>query len=186
MSIGLLLKEVVILKSIRQKLYVYVGITAFGCLLLVFMITGSLTRMEMGLVPVMLIAVFDIVWSGVSFREYKRLKDAQLIIENRILNICPVISDQNDRRVSGIPAENLEVFISCFGILFDSRIIKFSQEGIRLKSVDIGRDFITLTYGDDRQIRSTRLLRPEIDSSEMIGIVEKFRYETGIIPTIIA
>ncbi len=61
----------------------------------------------------------------------------------------------------------MEVFVSYFGILLDSKIIKFNQDGILLKAVEIGRDFISLTYGKGKQIRNTRLFHAEISSGEL-------------------
>ena len=78
-----------------------------------------------------------------------------------------------------------EYIAAYFGILLDSKIIKFNQDGIRLKAVEIGCDFISLTYGTDKQVQNTRLLREAIDRGELKGIAEKFRYETGIVPVII-
>lgn len=81
-------------------------------------------------------------------------------------------------------ADDIEVFVSYFGILLDSRVIKFNQEGTFLKAVEIGRDYISLTYGTDKRVQSTRLLHAAIDDKEVDRIAEKFRHETGIVPVI--
>lgn len=104
------------------------------------------------------------------------IKAAQLIIENQILHIQPAIfMDQN---------ESIEVYVSCFGILLESKIIKFNQEGIRLKAVELGRNYITITYGTDLRMQSTKLIYAEISEYTLQEIVRSFRYETGVIPVI--
>ena len=76
------------------------------------------------------------------------------------------------------------MFVSGFGILLGSKIIKFNQGGIRLKAVEIGRDYLSIDFGTDVEIRNIRLLHIRPDSAALAGIIEKFRYETGITPTI--
>ncbi|MGI5835755.1 MAG: hypothetical protein ACOX87_04580 [Chloroflexota bacterium] len=82
-------------------------------------------------------------------------------------------------------AESYDVFVSYFGILLGSRIVRFNQDGIFLKGVKIGRDSISLTYGTDKGTRITRFLHPEISQGELERIAERFRYETGIVPVTI-
>ncbi len=122
--------------------------------------------------------------AGFWIRELGKLKIARLIAENQILHIRPaVISDSVGDASKPEGKENIEVFISYFGILLNTKIIKFNQDGIRLKAVEIGRDFISLTYGTEKRTQNTRLLRAPIDSAAMDEIRERFRYETGITPT---
>lgn len=116
----------------------------------------------------------------------KKLKAARLIVENQILHIQPAVLRERDSRkeIEIQPCETVEMFVSCFGILLGSKIIKFNQDGIRLKAVEIGRDYLSLDYGTDTDTRNIRLLHARPDSIVLAGIIEKFRYETGIIPTI--
>lgn len=80
--------------------------------------------------------------------------------------------------------DDIDVFVSYFGILLESRVIKFNQEGTFLKAVEIGPDYISLTYGTDKRVQSTRLLHAAIDDEEVERIAERFRHETGIVPVI--
>lgn len=48
-----------------------------------------------------------------------------------------------------------------------------------------GGDFISFTYGTPIWTRNIRLLCPLIEPDAMDEISEKFRYETGIIPSYI-
>lgn len=101
-----------------------------------------------------------------SGRAGEKVKAARLIVENQILNLQPAI------------------YVSCFGILLDTRIIKFNRDGIRLLAVEIGRDYLSLDYGTDTTAQNVRLRHTGIDSDSLEDISERFRYETGIVPTI--
>lgn len=120
------------------------------------------------------------------FTMSKKLKDARLIVENQILHIQPaVFREPSNRNESGIqPCETVEMFVSGFGILLGSKIIKFNREGIRLKAVEIGQDYLSIDYVTDAEARNIRLLHARPDSSTLAGIIEKFRYETGILPVV--
>ena len=120
------------------------------------------------------------------FTVRKRLTAARLIVENQILHIQPAVERVRDSmKGSEVEScETVEMYVSCFGILLGSKVIKFNQEGIRLKAVEIGRDYLSLDYGRDTDIRSIRLIHSRPDSEILAGIIEKFRYETGITPTI--
>ena len=120
------------------------------------------------------------------FTMRKKLTAARLIVENQILHIQPAVLRERDSMEESEAAscETVEMFVSCFGILLGSRIIKFNQEGIRLKAVEIGRDYLSLDYGRDTDISNIRLIHSRPDSAVLADIIEKFRYETGITPTI--
>lgn len=116
----------------------------------------------------------------------QRLKAARLIIENQILHIQPAVLRKRDsmKENEAESLETVEMFVSCFGILLGSKVIKFNQEDIRLKAVEIGRDYLSLGYGRDTDISNIRLIHSRPDSAVLADIIEKFRYETGITPTI--
>lgn len=132
-----------------------------------------------------------IIASGISagfwIREIGKLKIARLIAENPILHISTAaISDISAEASQPENIENTEVFVSYFGILLDEKIIKFNQDGVRLRAVEIGTDFISFTYGTKKRTQYIRLLRPAIDPAAMEKICERFRYETGIAPTLLS
>ena len=120
------------------------------------------------------------------FTENQRLTAARLIVENQILHIQPAVLRERDSAKEGKAesCETVEMFVSCFGILLGSKVIKFNQEGIRLKAVEIGRDYLSLDYGRDTDIHNIRLIYSRPDSTVLASIIEKFRYETGITPTV--
>ena len=120
------------------------------------------------------------------FTMNQRLTAARLIVENQILHIQPAVQRvRNSMKESEAESlETVEMFVSCFGILLGSKVIKFNQEGIRLKAVEIGRDYLSLDYGRDMDVRNIRLIHASPDSTVLASIIEKFRYETGITPTV--
>jgi len=120
------------------------------------------------------------------FTMRKKLTAARLIVENQILHIQPAVQRvRNSMKESEAESlETVEMFVSYFGILLGSKVIKFNQEDIRLKAVEIGRDYLSLDYGRDTDISNIRLIHSRPDSAVLADIIEKFRYETGITPTI--
>ena len=176
------------MKAIRKKSYIFVAFTGFfvltGVMLLVF--GGAVSEIR---VQILLASV--IIASGISagfwIREIGKLKITRLIAENPILHISTAaISDISAEASQPENIENTEVFVSYFGILLDEKIIKFNQDGVRLRAVEIGTDFISFTYGTEKRTQYIRLLRPAIDSAAMEKICERFRYETGIAPTLLS
>lgn len=174
------------MKLIKIRLYVYAGMAVGGVAACILIFIKSVISVQNPGILSILIIKMTILLAAFSVREYKSLKAARLIIENQILHIQPAVIGVKElgKETEISPGETIEFFISCFGILLDSRIIKFNQDGINLKAVEIGRNFISMTYGTDKKTQTTRLLHAEIDSGELVEIVEKFRYETGIVPTI--
>ena len=105
----------------------------------------------------------------------KNLRSAQLIVENTIIPIQPaVICGQT----------NFGIYVSVFGILLDDQIIEWGGgSGKSLKAVKIGRDYISIDCGTKEDDQHVRLLYPRPGDDELTAIIEKFRYETGIVPT---
>ena len=173
------------LKAIKRKNFILTALTGFGMLtgvmLLVFGGGVSEIRAQIPLASVMIASA---VAAGFWLRGLSKLKIARLIVENPILHIrTAVISDLSDEAAQQSEPENTEVIVSYFGILLDEKVIKFNQDGIRLRTVEIGADFISFTYGTEKRTQNIRLLRPAINPEELDKIAEKFRYETGITPT---
>lgn len=119
---------------------------------------------------------------------YKKLMMAKLIIDNRIMHIrqAQIIDDKNNAfsQNKKLPSD-IEIFISCFGILVDSRIIKFNLDGVTLQTVELSDRYITLTYGTKRKSEKIRILHETLTFQEMIRITESFRYETGVTPILV-
>lgn len=130
--------------------------------------------------------LFTIILIGLWVRENNKMKMATLIVENKILQInSVVVSHKKGKRSKMEDSKGIEVLISYFGILLDSKIIKFNQEHIRLKAVEIQHGFISITYGTDEWIKNIRLICSILDEEQLKRLSEKFEYETGIKPTIL-
>jgi hypothetical protein len=175
------------LKAIKRKNSILAALTGFGILtgsvLLVFGGALSEIRAQILLAGVV---IASLVAAGFWLRGLSKLKIAQLIAENPILHISTaVISDISAEAAQPENIENTEVIVSYFGILLGEKIIKFNQDGIRLRAVEIGNDFISFTYGTEKRTQNIRLLRPAIDPAMLEQISERFRYETGITPTLL-
>ena len=175
------------MKSIRQRLGILIVLTFFSMTVWVLLvIRPSLVQS----IPSQLLMagsmMVSLLLAALGIREFLRLRIAQLITDNEILSISPAIievegSEKNNMNAS---AEKLEVVISCFGILLGSGIIKFNQDGIALKEVEIADNTIVLTYGSKQETRRIRLLHQSLGSAMIAEIVEAFRYETGVVPKI--
>ena len=175
------------MKAIRKRSYIFVAFTGF------FVLTGAMLLFFGGATSEIQAQVFLaslIIASGISagfwIRELGKLKVARLIAENPILHIrTAIVSDISSEAMQKLEPESTEVIVSYFGILLDEKVIKFNQDGIRIRAAEIGGDFISFTYGTEKRTQNIRLLRPAIDSAELDQIAEKFRYETGIMPTLV-
>ncbi|MCE5236733.1 MAG: hypothetical protein ABFC62_06870 [Clostridiaceae bacterium] len=175
------------MKAIKRRSFIFAAFTGFfiltGALLLVFGGAASDIRARIFLAGVILAGA---ILAGFWVSELGKLRIAWLIAGNPILRIrTAVISGPSGGAAQPGNIENTEVIVSYFGILLAGKIIKFNQDGIRLRAVEIGNDFISFTCGTQRQTQNIRLLRPVIDPATLEQISERFRYETGITPTVL-
>ncbi len=146
------------MSAIRKRCVVFAAFTGFfiliGSMLLVFREAVSEIGAQILLVSIIIAGG---IATGFWIREFGKLKIARLIAENPILHIrTAVISDISSEAAQPEDIENTEVFISYFGILLDVKIIKFNQDGIRLRTVEMGNDFISFTYGTEKRTRNIR------------------------------
>ena len=169
--------------AIKKKVHLHVFLTVLGIGLSVYIYITSIN-----IWPILCLSIsLAIISMNILVKEYNKLKVAQVIIENQILHIrsaYTLITDNSSKTARSF-LDSIDIFISNFGILLDSNIVKFNQRGIQLKAVKVGRDFISLTYGSARQTQTIQLLHGEINSDELKKITEKFCFETGIVPEII-
>lgn len=174
------------MKAIKRKNFILAALTGFGILtgvtLLVF--GGGVSEIR-AQIPLASVVIVSSVAAGFWLRGLSKLKIARLITENPILHIRTAVISDISAAAQPENIENTEVIVSYFGILLDEKIIKFNQDGIRLRAVEIGVDSISFTYGTEKRTQNIRLLRPAIDSAELDKIAEKFCYETGITPTLL-
>lgn len=175
------------MKSIIKKNYVFAALTCFGILMIGILLTfkEAMSQVQAQILPVGIV-MYSVIAATFWLRGINKLKFARLISENPILHISTaIISNLSGETMQQSDPDHTHVIVSYFGILLDDKIIKFNQDGIRLRVVEIGYDFISFTYGTEKRTQSIRLLRPTIDPVELNRIMEKFRYETGITPILL-
>ena len=170
------------MNAIRQRACFFAVFAGLGVSVSVLIVFNIVTYKILTPILLGIVLFTSMIAAVLCIREYIKLKTARLIVENHILHIRPavIINTACDIKASGV-SNGIDIFISYFGILLDSRIIKFNQDGIQLMSVEMGRDYISLIYGTEKWAQNMRLLRTIVDPAELDEIVERFRYETGII-----
>jgi len=118
----------------------------------------------------------------------KEYSAAQVIVENRIIRIQ--LADMRGQTELDIEeAEKLRetyvIYISAFGILLGDKIISWGgSSDKRLKAVEIGREYISIDYGTNVNNQNVRLLYVRPGEDELAEIIQKFRYETNVVPSV--
>lgn len=169
------------MKSIRKRFYLCAVACILGTAASILYCISMYGSGQIKLMPLLLLLSAAILAAALVVREAKRLSAARLIVENQFLHIK---SADVLMKTAGKSGQNIEAFVSCFGLLLDSKIIKFNQDGILLKAVEIGSGYLSLDYGTDTSIHSIRLIYAGDVNDKRESLIEKFRYETGVIPTI--
>lgn len=175
------------MNTIIRRIIIYILIICFltAALIQLFDFQGGGFDVQMLVITIFTITA-EIIMIGLLYKNMNNLKIARLIRENFILKVKTAVINQ----ISGKECpdkhiiEDNDILVSYFGILFNDKIVKFNQDGIRLTAMDIGNDFISFTYGNDKQMQNMRIVRPDIEPEAMDEMINKFRYETGIIPKI--
>jgi hypothetical protein len=177
------------MNTIKRKIIIYI--------LIILFLTAALFQFfslhsERFTFQSIVLIVFIIAGEGIIIylllNEIMNLKTAGLIKENFILKVKTAVISEitgKDTCQKPIVSEDSEIYVSYFGILYNGKIAKFNQDGIRLKAMVIGSDFISFTYGNEKQMQNLRIVRPDIEPEAMNEMINKFRFETGITPTII-
>jgi len=118
----------------------------------------------------------------------KEYRAAQVIVENTIIRIQP--ADMRGQTEWDIEeAEKLKetfvIYISTFGILLGSKAIDWGGSSKKqLRAVEIGRDYISIDHGTKENKQNVRLLYARPGDDELDKIIEKFKYETNIVPSV--
>lgn len=126
------------------------------------------------------VAIIGIVFFARGVRVYA---SAKLVIDNRIIGICPAtISASGDNAASA--RQVIECVLSPFGLLVGSNVYKFGRDGIRLYTIDIGDSCISVDFGSEAQRWTATLLHEPLSQEDVSRLVEKAAYETGITPSL--
>ena len=120
----------------------------------------------------------------------KRLSAARAIIDSAVIHILPAeifAETDEEKKEAARLRGNFGIYVSSFGILLGAKVIRFNQNGIWLRKVEIGPDYISFTYGEkDGELQNIRLLYSKPGEDELAGIIENFRKDTGVVPVIAA
>ncbi|HOE56313.1 MAG TPA: hypothetical protein PLL98_08565 [Bacillota bacterium] len=176
------------MKKIRRRLFILAGLCSLGLLASLSIITGNIHSHGFNGNLYAYVSVFLTIFIfALSAREYKRLAFALMIIENRIISIQAAQTEQKSLKGNNviITADTIDIYVSCFGILLGSKIIKFNTEDIHLKKIDIGKDFVSIYFGKNENEQYIRLQNRITEDNELANIIERFRHETGVIPNIV-
>lgn len=175
------------MKEIKHRLVLFAYLCSIGLFFsLVLYINNYVIRREDVLICFALLLLVSNLFILFLIMEFEAYRIAKLIIENKIMHIAVASIMQKSYDESSFTLiGGFEVFISCFGVLLGSRVIKFNIDGVELKKVEIGKNFIYIAYGTSKRIRTIKLLHCGVDKSELQDILEGFRYETGVIPVVL-
>ena len=137
------------------------------------------------LITLLLLCLGILLWMIALF--CKKIMLAKLIFENRIMYIrqAKIITTHNTPNTKKELQSSPEVFVSCFGVLIDTKVIKFNIDKVQLKAIELRENYITMTYGKGQKNETMRIFHETTSAQEMIRIAETFRYETGVIPVLV-
>jgi len=176
------------LKAIQQRVFILSALSCIGILISILLFVKNTPVFQIDWNSfVVFVFPLSVLLLGLSIGEYKKCIFAKLIMENKIIHIQAAKIEQKSKNISisTAPIWGTEIFISCFGILIGSRVIKFNIDRIHLKKVEIGNDFICIVYSKNENNNTIRLLHGIMEKQELLSIINKFRHETGIIPTVV-
>ncbi len=134
--------------------------------------------------------ITDIVFIGILLiminLSYKKIMMAKLILDNGIIHLKEtrvILSNAgNEYQTKDTVAETI---VSCFGLLLGTKIIKYNQDHINLKSVELSEKYMTLVYESKYGSKKIRIHHAPMTVPERIRISETFRYETGVKPVLV-
>ncbi|NLM07580.1 MAG: hypothetical protein GX215_01360 [Clostridiales Family XIII bacterium] len=113
-------------------------------------------------------------------RQSRRLYDATLIWDNRILAVPSVlISTEGNLR----QADTEETVVSTFGMIIGSRIYRWGLDGVhgvRLHTAHIDQERMYLTFGDSAQTMQVELLHGMTQKQAVLDAAQKLLHETGV------
>ena len=156
------------MEEIKRRMVFFI---LMSCLMLVFSVVANDLSRWIGSMLVLFFIVLSIL-------EYKKLRLAKLIIDNNIAfieNVCIKHTHKNEKET-----EKIGVYISCFGVMDGSKIIKYNMDGIILKSIVIDNRSICLTREKDHNETILNVPYGKMAKIELLDFAKRFEYETGV------
>jgi hypothetical protein len=162
------------MNSIRRRRNVYALLFAVSVCLAVCLGMASMSEAVFVFGAISLISLLLLA------RESRRLYDATLIWENRILVVPSALISIPGRRMK---TDNEETVVSTFGILIGDEIYRWGLDGVhgvRLKTAHIDQKWIYLTFGDEAQTMRVDLLHDMTQKQSVLDAAQKLHRETGV------
>ena len=162
------------MKSIRKRRNGYALLFVAGICLAVWL--GMAFMLE----AVLVFGAISLIFLLLLVRQSRRLYDATLIWDNRILAVPSALisipSCQIKRDVE-------ETVVSTFGILMGNEIYRWGLDGVhgvRLSAVQIDKERMYLTFGDKDQTMRVELLHGMTQKQAVLDAAQKLLRETGV------
>ncbi|MCD4712733.1 MAG: hypothetical protein K8R73_05560 [Clostridiales bacterium] len=156
------------MEEIKKRMLFFI---VMSCLMFLFSIMANEPSRWIGGLIVLVFVVLSIY-------EYKKFRLAKLIVDNNIAfieNICI----KNTHRIEK-ETKRIGVYISCFGVMNGSQIIKYNMDGIILKSIVIDNNSICLTREKDDNEIILKVSYGCMAKTDLLDFARHFEYETGV------
>lgn len=156
----------------RRNIYVVISVTAILLTVLFIVIQKPAMVIVCGSVTAVVLLLL--------YRQSRLLNAAMVIYDSRILTVpsCVVTSETRPKQTQ---AE--ETIVSTFGLLLGNRVYQWGCEGVygvRLREVQISKEHIWLSFGDDDKILRVELLHGLSDRQSVMEIAQKIWRETRV------
>lgn len=162
------------MKTIKEERNIYAALVAAGVLLTVlFLATGK---------PEAAIAcgVGGVAALVFLYRQSRLLYAAKLICDNRILSVPSSIITEEGHDSKKIVEETV---VSTFGLLLGKRVYRWGcdgRHGVRLRTIQIDRMRIRLTFGEPDKTLSVELPHGLTDAQAVSSVKHQLWHETGV------
>ena len=162
------------MKSIRKRRNGYALMFAASICLAVWLGATFMLEVVFALGAISLISLMLLV------REGRRLYDATLIWDNRILAVPSALISMPGRQMK---KDTEETVVSTFGVLIGSRIYRWGLDGVhgvRLHTAHVDQERMYLTFGDAAQTMRVELLHGMTQKQALLDATQKLLHETGV------
>ncbi|WP_195377104.1 hypothetical protein [Anaerotruncus rubiinfantis] len=162
------------MKAIKDRRNLYAALSAAGILL-----TALLIVMQ-NLIAAIICGGLTAVFLILLYRQNRLLGATMVIYDSRILTV-PSSVITSETRPNQTQAE--ETIVSTFGLLLGNKVYQWGCEGVygvRLREVQINKEHICLSFGDDGKMLRVELLHGLTDRQNVMEITQKLWYETRV------
>ena len=162
------------MKSIRKRRNGYALLFVAGICLAVWL--GMAFMLE----AVFVFGAISLIFLLLLVRQGRRLYDATLIWDNRILAVPSALISIPSRQIK---RDVEETVVSTFGILMGNEIYRWGLDGVhgvRLSAVQIDKARMYLTFGNKDQTMRVELLHGMLHKQTVVEATQKLWHETGV------